>query len=132
VPAFTERTTLSALAHSKPEGIAMLAKYLLLVGLAWSLTALALAADPPRKVELKGTLRTGVVAIGGETTGIVLETKEGNFELQLGKQQELRELAKKLSDKPVEVTGTLEIRRGVEIPQRRIVTVTTLKEAVGK
>ena len=39
----------------------------------------ALAAEPaPNKVEMKGTLRTGIVAIGGETTGTIIETKELN------------------------------------------------------
>ena len=41
----------------------------------------ALAADKEKegakKVEVKGKLRTGVVAIGGETTGTVIDTKEG-------------------------------------------------------
>jgi len=39
----------------------------------------ALAAEPaPNKVEMKGTLRSGIVAIGGETTGTIIETKELN------------------------------------------------------
>lgn len=77
-----------------------------------------------------GKLQTGVFAIGGETTGIVLATKDkGRFELDLGKNKALREQAEKLNGKQVEVKGTLMIRKGVEIKERRIITVTSVKEA---
>jgi hypothetical protein len=67
------------------------------------------------KVELTGTLRTGIVAIGGETTGTLIETKKGKFELDFGKKKELRQ-----------------IHKGVEIKQRKIVSVTSLEEAKEK
>jgi hypothetical protein len=52
----------------------------------------ALAAEPaPKKVEMKGTLRTGIVAIGGETTGTIIETKEGKYEPDFGTDRDLRE-----------------------------------------
>lgn len=85
-----------------------------------------------KKVELTGTLSTGIVAIGGETTGTIIKTQEGTFELDIGKQKDLREKAEKLSGKTVTVVGTLAIRRGVEVKERRIVTVTSLDEAKGK
>lgn len=86
-----------------------------------------------KKVELTGTLRTGIVAIGGETTGTLLETKKkGRFELDFGKLKALRQAAEKLDGKQVRVVGTLEIRKGVEIKERRIVRVTSLEEAKGK
>ena len=81
------------------------------------------------KVELTGKLRTGVVAIGGETTGVTLETKLDKFELEFGKDKELRQKAEKLNGKLVKVAGTLEIRKGVEVKERKIVTVTSLEEA---
>jgi hypothetical protein len=81
------------------------------------------------KVEIRGKLQTGVVAIGGETTGTLVHTRDGTLELDLGKDQKLREAAEQLNDKTVLVTGKLTIRRGVEIRQRLIVTVATLKEA---
>lgn len=80
------------------------------------------------KVEARGKLKTGVVAIGGETTGIILVTKDGKLELDLGK-QELKDQAEKLSGKVVVVTGNLSIRKGVETGQRLIVNVGTLKAA---
>lgn len=84
------------------------------------------------KVEMTGTLRTGIVAIGGETTGIIIETKKGKFELDFGKQKELRQKADKLNGKAISVTGTLEIRNGVEVKERKIVSVTKLEEAKGE
>jgi hypothetical protein len=84
------------------------------------------------KVELTGTLRTGIVAIGAETTGTIIETKKGKFELDFGRQKELRQKAEKLNGKPVLVVGTLEIRKGVEVKERKIVSVTSLEEAKAK
>ena len=112
---------------------------LLATGLAFLATLLPLSAaeqakdkEPAKKMEWKGTLRTGVVAIGGETTGTVLETKDGKFELDLGKNKELRDRAAKLSGKPVIVTGTLTVRKGVEVKERRIIAVSDLKAADAK
>jgi len=85
-----------------------------------------------KKMELTGKLRTGIVAIGGETTGTILETKKGSYELEFGKQKELRQKAEKLNGKNVTVVGKLEIRKGVEVKERRIVTVTSLEEAKDK
>lgn len=93
-----------------------------------SLAAFAADKNSPKQVEMKGKLRTGVVAIGGETTGIVLEAAEGKFELDLGKNKELRQKADKLDGKNVVVTGTLQVRKGVEVKERKIITVSGLKE----
>jgi hypothetical protein len=106
---------------------------MLVVGVAWCLVLSAGGAEKKaKKVEVKGTLRTGVVAIGAETTGIVIQTKKGTFELDLGKNNKLRKEAKKLNGKVVVVTGTLEIRKGVEVKERKIIRVATLKAAKGK
>ena len=76
----------------------------------------------------EGTLQTGVMAIGGETTGTILKTKsDGVYELQL-KTDELRKLAESLNGKIVVVTGEYKPRPGVEIRERRIIEVETLKE----
>ena len=105
-------------------------KLLPLCAAAWLLALAATAADKaPRKVKLEGVLRTGVVAIGGETTGTVLKTKDGNFELDLGKDRELRARAEKLDGKRVVVAGTLRVRKGVEVKERRVITVTRLRAA---
>jgi hypothetical protein len=90
------------------------------------------ASKEGKKVELTGTLRTGIVAAGGETTGTIIETKKGNFELDFGKQKELRDKAEKLAGKTVLVAGTSEIRQGVEVKERKLVSVTSLKEAKDK
>lgn len=104
------------------------------------LTALAASAadkDAVKKEDAKasewtGKLQTGVVAIGGETTGTVLETKNGRFELDLGRDETLRKNADKLGGKQVKVSGTLTVRKGVEVKERRIIKVTDLKEADAK
>ena len=78
----------------------------------------------------KGTLQTGIIAIGGETTGVILETEEGaQYELDLGKNEELRKLANKLNGKKVVVQGDYNPRKGVEVSERHIIEVKSLKEA---
>jgi hypothetical protein len=96
------------------------------------ISAPLLAADPARAEEsitvtIVGTLRTGVVAIGGETTGTTVTANGITWELDFGKNASLREAAEKLNGKLVTVTGVLERRAGVEIKERWIVVVTSLK-----
>jgi hypothetical protein len=99
------------------------------------LPAVSLGGEKDKKETKKeqtkweGKLMTGVVAIGGETTGVVLKGKTGTVELDLGTNKDLLARAEKLNGKDVIVTGKLEIRKGVEIAERRIVTVTDLKPA---
>lgn len=81
------------------------------------------------KVEVKGKLTAGVFAIGGETTGTTITAKGVTWELDFGKNAELRASARKLNGKKVIVQGQLTRRVGVEIRQRFIVTVTSLKTA---
>lgn len=85
-----------------------------------------------QKVELKGVLRTGIVAVGGETTGTIIETQKNKFELDFGKHKELQRKAMKLNGKTVLVVGTLAIRKGVEVKERRIITVARLEEVKNK
>jgi hypothetical protein len=80
-------------------------------------------------VTVVGTLRTGIIAIGGETTGTTITAKGIKWELDFGKNGDLRAAAEKLDGKLVTVAGTLERRAGVEIKERWLVTVTSLKEA---
>lgn len=81
------------------------------------------------KVEARGVLKTGIVAIGGETTGTILTTPAGTLELDFAKKRDLQLLAEKLDGKEVVVTGALTIRKGVEVRQRLIVAVQKLKAA---
>ncbi len=86
---------------------------------------------PPQeyvKVEVKGTLRHGVMAIGGEHTGTDITAKGITWELDLRKQRAFAVLAEKLHGKTGIVTGTLALRKGVEVPKRWIVTVTRISE----
>jgi hypothetical protein len=96
------------------------------------ISAACLVADPARAEEsitvaVVGTLRTGVVAIGGETTGTTVTANGIMWELDFGKNVSLRAAAEKLDGKLVTVTGMLERRAGVEIKERWIVVVTSLK-----
>jgi ketosteroid isomerase-like protein len=71
----------------------------------------ALAAEPaPKKVEVKGALRTGVVAIGGETTGTSIETKEGKYEPDFGTVKDPRKKEEELNGRMVVVTGDVNMR----------------------
>jgi hypothetical protein len=95
---------------------------------------LSMAADQPAKtpdqqilVEIKGKLQAGLMAIGGETTGYAITAKGATWELDFGANADLRKLADSLDGKTVVVKGSYEVRPGVEIKQRHVVTVTSLK-----
>lgn len=81
------------------------------------------------EVTVAGTLHAGVVAIGGETTGIVIEAKGITWELEFGKEASLRGEAERLHGQRVVVRGSLERRAGVEVSERWIVTVAALGPA---
>lgn len=92
-------------------------------------------AKPPKKsvefirVEVQGTLRTGIMAIGGETTGTTITAKGVTWELDLGRGDDLRKKAEKLNGKAALVRGELTRRGGVEIKERWIVKVSSLEAA---
>jgi hypothetical protein len=107
-----------------------------LLGLA-AFTTAAQDEDQYIKVEIKGTLKTGIVAIGGETTGTTITVKGKDsvpvtWELDLGGNEKLAALAKELDNKTALVTGTYAPRKGVTIPVRQIVKVTGLKAPASK
>ena len=96
------------------------------------LLAAALAADPKPVAEsitvtVVGTLKTGIVAIGAETTGATITANGITWEVDTGDSEELRQAAAKLSDKQVRLSGTLERRKGVEVKERWIVHVKSLQ-----
>ena len=80
-------------------------------------------------VTIVGTLRTGIFAIGGETTGTTITAKDITWELDLSGSPAYQRAAEQLHGKKVMVRGTLERRHGVEIKERWIVTVTGLQAA---
>jgi hypothetical protein len=92
----------------------------------------ASATEQGIQVEVTGHLRTGLVAIGGETTGTTITAKGITWELEFGKDSALHKKAEKLGNQTVLVRGSLERRAGVEISERWIVTVTSLEPAGGK
>ena len=113
--------------------LAILALAVLLVGLAVDAADKDDKKKEENKIEVKGRLRTGIVAVGAQTTGIIVETKKGTYELELGKDKELRARAEKLDKKEVQVTGTLTIKKGLEgMKDRKIIAVTKLEEAAAK
>lgn len=98
--------------------------------LAMLVGTLTLAAEPESSVkdsitvEVIGTLKTGVVAIGGETTGTTITAKGITWELELN--ETLRGKAEDLDGKQVFVRGGLGRSAGVEIKERWIVSVNEL------
>jgi len=89
----------------------------------------AFAADSADyiKVEVRGTIRSGMVAIGGETTGTVVTARGATWELDLGQVPDGPRRAKALDGRAVVVRGSLEVRPAVERRERVIVTVTSLE-----
>lgn len=81
------------------------------------------------KVEIKGTFKSGIVAIGGETTGATITANKVTWEVDLSKNKEARAAAEKLSGKQVIVHGSYHRKPGVEIRERHIVVVESLKAA---
>lgn len=102
-----------------------------MIALVTALLAAIAPADESISVTVVGKLRTGIVAIGGETTGTTISAKGVTWELDFGKNEELRKAAEMLNGKKVTVKGTLERRAGVEVKERWIVTVTELQAAEG-
>jgi len=87
------------------------------------------AADDAIDVVVRGTLRTGIMAIGGETTGTTITARGATWELDLRAKPDLAARAESLAGRRVVVTGSLEVRPGVERRQRWILTVKTLEAA---
>jgi hypothetical protein len=92
----------------------------------------AMAAEESIQVDVVGTLKTGILAIGAETTGSTITAKGVTWELDFGKNEKLRAEAEKLNGKLARVKGSLERRPGVEIKERWIVTVSELADAAAR
>jgi len=88
------------------------------------------ATQGDNAISVTGTLHTGVVAVGGETTGTELSAdKNGGYELDLTAHAELVKKADALNGQQVSVTGTLTTKAGVERSPRHIIKVETLEKA---
>ena len=80
-----------------------------------------------RQEKWQGKVEVGVMAMGGETTGIVLLTNLGTFELEITDRRLLRTVIHKYEGRMVKVTGRLNTVRGVEVRTRRIIKVQKIK-----
>jgi hypothetical protein len=74
--------------------------------------------------EWTGRVEAGVMAIGGETTGVRLVSETTSFDLSASGTIAAR--LRELSGQPVTVRGRLVVRPGIEIRERRIITVTEI------
>lgn len=79
------------------------------------------------KVECRGILRDGVVAIGGETTGTTLSFGRMTWDLSLTDDSK-KAFAKEHNKKLVAVTGTLKKVTGPQIPVRWVIDVDRFAE----
>lgn len=94
--------------------------------------AATVVADDSLFVNVVGTLRTGVVAIGAETTGTTITSRGITWELDFGDDAELKKIAERFNGKKVQVEGMLERREGVEVKERWIVKVSKFQTLKGK
>lgn len=75
-----------------------------------------------------GTVMTDVVAIGGETTGIVLFTEtQGAIELDCGNNRSLLRKVEQLNGEVAVVEGAYREFPGVEIETRRVIRVQSIQ-----
>jgi membrane-associated protease RseP (regulator of RpoE activity) len=75
----------------------------------------------PVPITLTGRLKVGVMAIGGETTGVTLSTPDGqSYDLDFGAGRPPGRIA---DGREAVVSGTLTTARGPERPTRRLVKV---------
>jgi hypothetical protein len=83
--------------------------------------------DHYARMELKGIMQTNMAAIGGETTGVVIQVGDLSWELDLGDNRALQELAERLNGKTVLIKGTLMRIKGIERGERDVVVVESLR-----
>lgn len=108
-------------------------KQLLTIGLTLCTIALADDTHSPKapessvSIECHGRLRSGVVSVGGETTGTTITFNRIVYELQLQSEAD-QKFAKDHHKQPVIATGTLRKVAGVETKARWIIDVQTLAE----
>src|SRR5262249_61027226 len=113
---------------------AMLSKLCVSFALVLALTLSTSADDKTKekpgegyvKVEVKGKVQTGIVAIGGETTGMTITARPGlAWALDAGTNKELREQLEKLNGKMAVVKGELTTREGGTIRRVRVIVKVT-------
>lgn len=86
-------------------------------------------APKEKKVTVEGKLDHPVYALGGETTGTVVQTKTGGaYELDLKGNKDLLKQVEALKGKEIKVTGPVKVVKGLEVPERKIITVQEIME----
>jgi hypothetical protein len=76
---------------------------------------------------IEGTLKMGIVAIGGETTGIAIMTEDGLVEVDFSNYEGLIKLSN-LDGKRVELYGDSEMRYSIERGFRKVFIINGLLE----
>lgn len=84
------------------------------------------------RVEMIGQIKTGGMAIGGETTGTMIMSKGIVWELDFQGNQQFEEVARLIGDRPAYVLGQLTRIDGVEIQNRIVLLVEMIKPAILK
>jgi hypothetical protein len=79
-------------------------------------------------VTVHGTLKSGVIAIGAETTGVTITASAVTWEVELKGNQ--HQVADKLNGSKAIVSGRLRREAGVEVKNRFIVNVRSIKSAM--
>ncbi|MBT3201600.1 MAG: hypothetical protein HN350_16985 [Phycisphaerales bacterium] len=87
----------------------------------------ALAKGQKVEVQVKGKMVTGMMAIGGETTGTIIRAQKVVWELDVSGPG-LREKTALLSGKTVVVTGIVQQKAAVERGKRTILKVKTMEQ----
>ncbi len=81
------------------------------------------------KVEIRGRFKTGMVAIGGETTGMTVTADGTTLEVDIPEDKaQLRKQVDALDGKAVLIKGSLRVKDGVETGKRIIVTLFSIEE----
>lgn len=100
------------------------------VGGAWADRAPgAVTPGEGTEIRVRGRIETGIMAIGGETTGYRIRFDGTSWELDPGDDENLRTRIESLDGKEALVEGILTQRQGVEVPTRTIVRATTAARA---
>lgn len=82
-------------------------------------------------VEMVGKIQTGLMAIGGETTGTIITSDNVTFEIDLSGNRGLRSAAEALNNKRGKVKGKLTKKAGVEIRERWILKAESIEAVDG-
>ena len=97
-----------------------------------SARAEGLAQEEYIKVEVRGKLNNEIMAIGGETTGVVITANGVTWELDFSSTPAFRKKSQPMNGKMVVVKGKLSVKQGVEIRKRWIVKVESIQADNGQ